>query len=238
MRGRLAGGAEVVDRLDDAAPKQMMPDTVHHHARNERVGRVDHPPGQGHPATPTGGRLALGQGLQKRSRHQLCLRCLVIAAHQNRFILAAAIEQRQRPRGARDGLFKFRSLLLVRRKTGRRLAKVGRAFQQIVMANHPIEQLRRFATGLSVRLIACSGDKHASQALGQAGVALQQLGQARVHRADHRRFAPAKLHPLEREVAARRELHMHPEADVVAHAMPVPLPLVTLAVEFLADDTV
>ena len=43
---------------------------------------------------------------------------------------------------------------------------------------------------------------------------------------------------LEREVAARRELHVYPEADVVAHAMPVPLPLVALAVEFLADDPV
>ena len=74
MRGRLAGGAEVVDRLDDAAPKQMMPDTVHHHAGDERVGRVDHAPGQSHPATPAAGRLALGQGLQKRSRHQFRLR--------------------------------------------------------------------------------------------------------------------------------------------------------------------
>ncbi len=50
MRRRLAGDAEVVNRLDDAPAEQVMPNPIHRHARNERVAGINHPLGQGHTA--------------------------------------------------------------------------------------------------------------------------------------------------------------------------------------------
>ena len=92
MRRRLPGDTEIVNCLDDAAAKQVMPNTVHHYPGDKRIGRIDHSLSQIHSATPTNGRLALGQGLEERTRHQLARWRLMIAANQDRLILATAIK--------------------------------------------------------------------------------------------------------------------------------------------------
>ncbi len=159
----------------------------------------------------------------------------MVSAHEHRLVLAVAVEQRQRPNGRRDRPLNVGLGFAIR---GERLAKVGRFFEKVIVTNHPVEQLGGFAVGPAVGAIVGGARQQLGQAVGQVGVARQQLGQARVERPHDRRFAAAELHALERERAARRELHMHAVADVVAEFVAEPFPAAALTVEFLPDDPV
>ena len=215
-----------------------MPDAVRQHTRNKRVVRGNHPLGQVHPAAAVARSLSLAQRLEEGAWHPLPRRRAVIAAHQHRLVLAVAVEQRQCPGRARDRPLNVSLGLGIGGELGGRLAKLCRFFEKVAVADHPVEQLRRLAIRPAGGAVVGRGHQHPGQAAGQAAVALEQLGQTRVYRTDDRRFAATKLHPLERERAARRKLHVHTMPDVIAHAMGVPFPVVPLAVEFLADHLV
>ena len=49
MAGRLALGAEVLDRLHQPGAEEHLPDAVHRHAGRQRIGRVDQPSGECQP---------------------------------------------------------------------------------------------------------------------------------------------------------------------------------------------
>ena len=80
MHGPLALRAEIFHRLDDADPEVHLPQPVHHHARGERVRRIDQPSRQAQPVV-----LGLGRKRRQDGRQptRYLLAGLVIsAAHQ------------------------------------------------------------------------------------------------------------------------------------------------------------
>ena len=139
MRRRLAGRAKVVDRLNNAAAKQVMPNAIYRHTRNKRVTRVDHPLGQTKPTAAALGPVSRAQRLKEGARHQLLSRCSVIPSNEHWFILAIPVKQRQCPNRAGNRSLNVGLDLVIGGKLRCCFAKISRFFEKIVVANHPVE---------------------------------------------------------------------------------------------------
>ena len=104
MAGLAPHRAEVVGRLDDPFTEMVLPETVDHHAREQRIGRrVDHPPRQIEPAAPlvARGRTRAAQNLEKPPWDELA-QVLVAATNVDVLVLGRSIGDRQGHSSARE----------------------------------------------------------------------------------------------------------------------------------------
>ena len=85
MGRRLSNLAEVVDRGDDAASKQVVPEAIDHHARSQRIVRVGNIAGQPQPHRAGIVVGNLPERFQKTARDTVAW-ILVVAANQQRLI--------------------------------------------------------------------------------------------------------------------------------------------------------